>query len=557
MRSATALTQGLHHHVHRTRGDLPSPSTAVPDPTRTPRLGADASWTVEAVQQVRYHVVRSQGLFDVDNTTLLDGCADAPMAAGERRLVVVDSAVDALHGDRIRTWFDAHDVAATIVALRADEEVKQWDSVSAVIDAMNAFGIDRRREPVLAVGGGVLTDVVGFAASLYRRGTPYLRIPTTLIGLVDAGVGVKTGVNYAAGKNRVGTYAAAKATFLDRTWLSTLDPRHVSNGLAEVLKVALMKSAELFELLERSGRDLLEDRLLGSTPELDAAAATVVAESIHLMLEELQPNLWESTLERCVDYGHTFSPVIEMRALPSLLHGEAVAVDMALTTVIGELRGYVSIEQSARVLAVMRQLGLPTWDDVLAEPGLLASALRDTVRHRDGQQRLPLPVGIGGHRFVNDVTDAGWSTSRSTSPIPTPRASSCARCPTRSTCSATRPSTSPPDVRRSPRPPSATGRTSGASTCTGCGWRCTACCPPCDVRRPRSCSASPRRSSTTRARCGPATRPRKPRPVGWSSRSRRRRTRTSCASSRRCRRRWWTRRASGRAARTTSTTPTT
>jgi 3-dehydroquinate synthase len=95
-----------------------------------------------------------------------------------------------------------------------------------------------------------------------------------------------------------------------------------------------------------------------------------------------------------------------MRALPSLLHGEAVAVDMALTTVIGELRGYVSIEQSARVLAVMRQLGLPTWDDVLAEPGLLASALRDTVRHRDGQQRLPLPVGIGGHRFVNDVTDA-------------------------------------------------------------------------------------------------------------------------------------------------------
>ncbi|MCX6407544.1 MAG: sedoheptulose 7-phosphate cyclase [Propionibacteriales bacterium] len=406
MRSATALTQGLHHHVHRTRGDLPSPSTAVPDPMQTPRFGADASWTVEAVQQVRYHVVRSQGLFDVDNTTLLDGCADAPMAAGERRLVIVDSSVDVLHGDRIRAWFDAHGVGATIVPLRADEEVKQWDSVSTVLDAMNAFGIDRRREPVLAVGGGVLTDVVGFAASLYRRGTPYLRIPTTLIGLVDAGVGVKTGVNYASGKNRVGTYAAAKATFLDRTWLSTLDPRHVSNGLAEVLKVALMKSAELFELLERSGHDLLQDRLLGSTPELDAAAATVVAESIHLMLEELQPNLWESTLERCVDYGHTFSPVIEMRALPSLLHGEAVAVDMALTTVIGELRGYVSIEQSARVLAVMRQLGLPTWDDVLAEPGLLATALRDTVRHRDGQQRLPLPVGIGGHRFVNDVTDA-------------------------------------------------------------------------------------------------------------------------------------------------------
>lgn len=405
MRSATALTQGLHHHVHRT--DLePSSTESIAARTRPDRLGADATWTVEAVQQVRYHVIRSQGLFDLDNTTLVDGCADARMAPGDRRLVVVDSTVDMLHGDRVRAWFDAHGVDVSVLTLRADEEVKQWSSVATVIDAMNAFGIDRRREPVLAIGGGVLTDIVGLAASLYRRGTPYVRIPTTLIGLVDAGVGVKTGVNYAAGKNRVGTYAAARATFLDRSWLATLDHRHVSNGLAEVLKVALMKSAELFELLECRGSALLEDRLLGSTPELDAAAATVVAEAIHLMLEELQPNLWESTLERCVDYGHTFSPVIEMRALPSLLHGEAVAIDMALTTVLGELRGYVSLEQSARVLAVMRRLGLPIWDDVLAEPGVLATALHDTVRHRDGQQRLPLPVGIGGHRFVNDVTDA-------------------------------------------------------------------------------------------------------------------------------------------------------
>ncbi|MEB3906667.1 hypothetical protein OSH39_20335 [Mycobacterium ulcerans] len=110
------------------------------------------------------------------------------------------------------------------------------------------------------------------------------------------------------------------------------------------------------------------------------------------------------TLERCVDYGHTFSPTIEMHAQPALLHGEAVNLDMAVTTAIGELRGYVSEDEANRIYRVMVDLGLPLWDDTLATPELLIEALIDTVRHRDGQQRLPLPVGIGHHRFVNDVT---------------------------------------------------------------------------------------------------------------------------------------------------------
>ncbi|MGW0615350.1 sedoheptulose 7-phosphate cyclase [Streptomyces sp. NPDC002788] len=372
------------------------------------RLALDdgPAWTVEAVRQVRYHLVSSDHLFSPDNTTLLTGCPDAPLRAGERRLVVIDENVDALYGARIREFFAFHAIEITVLALRADETVKQWDAVSRVVDAMNDFGIDRRREPVIAIGGGVLTDMVGFAASLYRRGTPYIRIPTTLIGLVDAGVGVKTGVNYDTGKNRLGTYAAATATFLDRSFLRSLDLRHISNGLAEILKMALIRSEELFELLEARGPEVRADRFQGSTSDLAQAADAIVAESIHLMLEELQPNLWESALERCVDYGHTFSPTIEMHALPELLHGEAVVIDMALTTALSALRGDVSQAQADRIFSVIRALGLPLWNDVLDDPGLLEAALRDTVRHRDGRQRLPLPVGIGRHRFVNDVDPA-------------------------------------------------------------------------------------------------------------------------------------------------------
>lgn len=369
-------------------------------------MGDSPAWTVEAVRQARYHVVSSDHLFTRDNTTLLTGCPDAPLRSGERRLLVVDENVDTLYGAQIREFFDFHGISATVLTLRADETVKQWDAVCQVVDAMNDFGIDRRREPVIAIGGGVLTDIVGFAASIYRRGTPYIRIPTTLIGLVDAGVGVKTGVNYSTGKNRLGTYAPATATFLDRSFLRSLDLRHISNGLAEILKMALIRSEKLFDLLESHGPAVRADRFQGTSGDLARAADAIIAESIHLMLEELQPNLWESSLERCVDYGHTFSPTVEMHALPELLHGEAVVIDMALTTALSTLRGDVSEAQADRIFSVIRALGLPLWNDVLDDTSLLEHALQDTVRHRDGQQRLPLPLGIGRHRFVNDVTPA-------------------------------------------------------------------------------------------------------------------------------------------------------
>lgn len=387
MRSAASFKLGLSHSTAPTRLDT-----------------GESTWKVEAVKQVEYHVIAARNLFAQDNTQLLDGCCAAPLSAGDRRLVIIDANVDRIHGERIRTYFEKHRIQASFVPMRADETVKEWSSVIRVVDAMNAFGIDRRREPVIAIGGGVLLDVVGFAASVYRRGTPYIRIPTTLIGLVDAGVGVKTGVNYGAGKNRLGTYAPALATFVDRAFLHTLDTRHMSNGFAEILKMALIKSVELFELLEDHGQHLIQDRFQGASDELDSAAKQVISESIHLMLEELQPNLWESCLERCVDYGHTFSPTLEMKALPALLHGEAVGIDMALTSALGFLRGSVGAGDLDRILTVMTRLGLPVWDEVLSSPGLLDDALADTVRHRDGHQRLPLPVGIGGHHFANDVT---------------------------------------------------------------------------------------------------------------------------------------------------------
>jgi 3-dehydroquinate synthase len=282
-------------------------------------------------------------------------------------------------------------------------------------------GIKRRSEPVIAVGGGVLLDLVGLSASLYARGVPWLRIPTTLVGLIDAGIGIKTAVNFGRRKHKLGTYHAGD-TILDRTLMATVSRRQVSNGLAEALKMALIKSRALFELLEEHGRLVLEERLQGSTEVGDRAALRVLDLAVDGMLVELADNLWEEELARCVDYGHTWSPGLEMAALhagsgnagePGLLHGEAVALDMALCTVVAWRRGLVNEDERDRVLRVMRSLGLATWDPLLVDEEVLAGGLLGALEHRDGYQRQPLGRGIGDHVFAGmpgseGVEAIGW-----------------------------------------------------------------------------------------------------------------------------------------------------
>lgn len=360
---------------------------------------AGRTWSVRAEAPVHYEVALADDVFEYGHPAL----DPEPGKRDPRRFAVIDANVERLYGDLVRTYFDRRGVRAQLFAIDVAEEGKTIATLSAIVDAVDCFGIDRRREPIIAIGGGVLLDVVGLAASLYRRGTPYIRIPTTLIGLVDAGVGVKTAVNHNRHKNRLGSYYAPQAALLDRRFLATLERRHVANGLAEILKMGLVIDTELFELLERHGAGLLDNRFQGGDPAWDAAAVAVLEHAVAGMLDELSPNLWEHRLDRRVDYGHSVGPAIEMAALPHLLHGESVAIDMALFTEAAVHRAMISAEDAARIYRTMRRLELPIWHPLLERP-LLEAALADTVRHRGGRQRLSLPTGIGSVCFVNDVT---------------------------------------------------------------------------------------------------------------------------------------------------------
>lgn len=368
----------------------------------------ESLWRVRGDLRVAYEVVLTTGLLEPANPTLAEAGSARPdggpgrAPGAPRRCVVVERRVFDLYRGALTGYFGARDVDVRWLVLDSGEEHKALRSLQRIIDWLDSCAL-LRREAVLAVGGGVLTDLVGFACSMYRRGLPYVRVPTTLVGLIDAGIGVKTGINYRAGKNRLGSYYPPVRALLDRGFLATLDDRHIANGLAEILKIGLVVDPGLFTLLESYGPLLAAERLQGHTPQGERAAVEAVHRAVGGMLDQLEPNLWEEQLERLVDYGHSLSPGLELAADPPLLHGEAVAIDMALTTLIARRRGLLSGADTERVLAVIRSLGLPVTDPV-CRPELLSRALADVVRHRNGRQRLPLPDGIGSARFVDDLT---------------------------------------------------------------------------------------------------------------------------------------------------------
>lgn len=367
-----------------------------PDQPNSQRSEYFQYWDVSASFDVTYRVICANGVLLSSNPLLLQLGSSEKTGREDhgRRLVFVESEVFRFYSEAINRFFGK---GSRIAILNATEKTKNLRLVEHAVQQMTQFGINRRSEPVIAIGGGCLMDAVGFAASIYRRHIPYVRVPTTLLGIVDAGIGIKTGVNFGLHKNRIGSYCAPIAAVLDTTFLATLPTRHIRNGLAEVLKMAIVSDATLFQLLESHALDLV-DACAKSSP----VSLRIINLSIQRMLEELEPNLWEHDLYRVVDFGHTFSPVIEMFKVDRLLHGEAVAIDMCISTVIAARRHLIDIAAADRIIALTNRMGLPVINSDCTAANM-QTALDDIVKHRDGLQRIPVPTAIGEATFLNDV----------------------------------------------------------------------------------------------------------------------------------------------------------
>ena len=213
---------------------------------------------------------------------------------------------------------------------------------------------------------------------------------------MDAGIGLKGGVNFAGLKNYLGCFYPPMSALIDTTYLRTLGCARIREGLAEILKMALVADRPLFDDLRHAGSVLIESRF--QAPAL--LARQIVERSIHLMLEHLQENPYENRAEqRLVDMGHTFSPVLEAASAFRLPHGEAVAIDMAFTCTLAELSGIMPVSESEDFVALLMEFGLPVVSPLLTL-ALCKHALHNAIAHRGGRLNMVTPVAIGAATFL-------------------------------------------------------------------------------------------------------------------------------------------------------------
>ena len=351
------------------------------------------TWSVKTELPVEFKLTYSADIFNPENKDIVN------LSTSNRRIIVIDAEGYDLYKDKLEEYFHVNKLTLNILCVDCKEENKTWKNLDRILEFFEQNGV-LRREEVLSIGGGVLLDIVGFACSVYRRGIPYIKIPTTLLAIVDASVGSKVAVNHLGRRNRIGAYYPPVATYIDKKFIKTQSEREIVNGIAEIFKLAVIKSPELFHLLEENAEMLIDEKF-----QYGAVPVRVINIAITDMIAELGPNLWEKRLDRCVDFGHTFSPVIEMANIPELLHGEAVALDCLYSSCISFIRGYIDTETLKRIFDVAKRLKLKTFHPDFTNQKMLLESLRDATKHRNGNQFAPLPISIGNYKIVNDVTE--------------------------------------------------------------------------------------------------------------------------------------------------------
>ncbi len=344
-----------------------------------------------------YEVVVGDGLLARAGALL------APALPARRVAVVTDEAVVPLHLPALRAGLEEAGFAvAATVAVPPGEASKGFAALERVLEALLAAGIDRRTA-VLALGGGVVGDLAGFAAAVALRGLPFVQLPTTLLAQVDSSVGGKTGVNLAAGKNLAGAFHQPRIVLADTATLATLPPRELRAGYAEVAKHGLLSGEALWGWCEGHGERLVAgDR---------AALAHAVLESCRLKAGVVAADEREESAEggrALLNLGHTFGHALEAECGygGALLHGEAVAVGLGLAAALSARLGHCSQELPGRVMAHLAACGLPARIGDLPR-GFSAAALLGRMRRdkkaRDGALRFVLLRGPGEAFTAGDV----------------------------------------------------------------------------------------------------------------------------------------------------------
>ena len=346
-----------------------------------------------------YDILIEHGLIDRASEYLV------PLARDGRLLVVSDETVWDARGGRLQAALSGVELVPILVP--PGEESKSWTELSSVIDRLLQQGVERK-DHILAVGGGVIGDLAGFAAAIVNRGCKFVQIPTTLLAQVDSSVGGKTAINVPAGKNLVGAFHQPSLVLIDPSLLETLHARQVRAGYAEIAKYALIEDGEFFDWLEREGAAVLN----GDEHARSHAIARAVEGKARIVEEDERETSGRRAL---LNLGHTFGHALEAETGYSdrLLHGEAVALGCVLAFDFSASRGICGRGDADRVRAHFNAAGLPT---ALGEFGLtgmgeqLANHMRHDKKREAGRTAFILAREIG-QAFVDTQVDLAEVTA--------------------------------------------------------------------------------------------------------------------------------------------------
>lgn len=288
--------------------------------------------------------------------------------------------------------------AAELKILPSGEGSKSVEQLSTLWGWMAELATDRHT-PVVAVGGGVVGDLAGFAAASFNRGIPLLMVPTTLLAMVDSSVGGKTGINLPQGKNLVGAFHQPRGVWIDTAVLATLPDREYRSGLAEVLKYGVIMDPDLFGWLESHIADVLDRR-----PD---AVAHVVARSCRLKADIVEKDEREETGQRMIlNYGHTFAHAFEsVGGYGHWLHGEAVAAGMTCAAKLAEHRGLIGPDLTTRQSDLLAAFGLPLTPETAWSSDALLRVMRRDKKNVGGNLRFILPTALGTVQAFDDVPE--------------------------------------------------------------------------------------------------------------------------------------------------------
>ncbi|ORE95009.1 3-dehydroquinate synthase [Aurantimonas sp. 22II-16-19i] len=344
-----------------------------------------------------YDILIGDGLIDRAGEEI------AARLAGARAVVVTDATVARLHLQRLEIALAGAGIAASSLTLPAGETTKSFAQLERVVDAILAARLERG-DVVIALGGGVIGDLAGFASAIVKRGMNFVQIPTTLLAQVDSSVGGKTGINTPRGKNLVGAFHQPVLVLADTALLDTLSPREFAAGYAEVVKYGLIDRPEFFEFLEANRAAIFA----GGRQRSEAIAISCEAKAAVVAADER-----ETGARALLNLGHTFGHALE-RAVAydpgRLVHGEGVAIGMALAHRFSARLGLATGQDAGRVAAHLAAAGLPTEISAIPGPALdrdtLMEAIAQDKKVARGRLVFILTRGIGQAFVSRDVEPA-------------------------------------------------------------------------------------------------------------------------------------------------------